>query len=219
MSELTLEEMKNRNIHSAYILEKDGDYFVFTSEKAACDFLGISKNRVAVDCAIYGKTHGYNIIKAFSEKDIYCNNRLHSIWYAMKDRCYNPKHPYYEKYGGSGITVCEAWLNSYIEFAKWAFSNGYEEDLTIDRIDNSKGYEPKNCKWSTQTEQCNNRCTNRVLEYKGERYTLANLSRKVGIKKTTLGERLKRGWSVEEAAETPVGIYHNMRKGEKLWKK
>lgn len=83
--------------------------------------------------------------------------RLDNIYRGMKQRCYYHKHMSYERYGGRGITVCEEWKNSSKAFFKWALSNGYEEHLTLDRIDNDGNYEPSNCRWVTQRVQCNNR--------------------------------------------------------------
>lgn len=78
--------------------------------------------------------------------------RLYHVFYGMKARCCNPKCPSYHKYGGSGIQLCEEWRNSYDKFERWAYENGYEPHLTIDRIDSSHGYFPQNCRWITLSE-------------------------------------------------------------------
>jgi hypothetical protein len=88
------------------------------------------------------------------------DTRLHSIWVGIKSRCNNIHNPRYHRYGGRGIKVCDEWNNDFISFYEWSINNGYQDDLTIDRIDNDKGYEPSNCRWVDMKTQCRNRETN-----------------------------------------------------------
>lgn len=83
--------------------------------------------------------------------------RLYEIWKSMKQRCNNPNKSNYGRYGGRGIRVCREWNESFSAFEKWALSNGYQDDLTLDRENNDKGYSPDNCRWATPKEQANNR--------------------------------------------------------------
>lgn len=129
--------------------------------------------------------------------------RLYRIWKAMKWRCDCPSGKTYSYYQGKGIQVCAEW-REFLPFYDWAIANGYRDNLTIDRIDNSKGYEPDNCRWVTYRAQANNKTNNRRYEHGAETKTLQEWSEDVGMKYTTLVQRLNRGWSFEKAITTPV---------------
>lgn len=90
--------------------------------------------------------------------------RIYHIWTGMIYRCYNEKHPRYKNYGGRGITVCDEWRDDIKAFQEWAEANGYQEELTIDRIDNNGNYEPDNCQWITLMENTKKACRNRRLK-------------------------------------------------------
>lgn len=138
------------------------------------------------------KTHGLS------------KTRLYRIFNKIRDRCYNPNNPKYNKYGGRGITICDEWLNDFRNFYKWSMANGYKENLTIDRIDGNKGYSPENCRWVDQEEQQNNRSNNHLITYKGETKTLAQWAKELNIKESTIRSRIRYGWSIDKIFETPI---------------
>lgn len=125
------------------------------------------------------------------------HSRIYRIWRLMKARCANPKLEDYPRYGGRGIKVCDEWVD-FQAFHDWAVSNGYSDDLSIDRIDPDKNYCPENCRWVDSETQNNNRGDNVFLEYKGERMTIAQWSRKIDVSQMILYGRRRRGWSDEE---------------------
>jgi len=83
-------------------------------------------------------------------------SRLYTIWRAMKWRCHDPAHSAWARYGGAGVKVCAEWL-VFQRFRSWALSSGYEESLSLDRIDSAGDYEPGNCRWATSIEQARNK--------------------------------------------------------------
>ena len=128
---------------------------------------------------------------------------LYNKWGSMKTRCYYPQSKDYKNYGGRGIKICDEWLN-YDNFRNWSISTGYQEGLTIDRIDNDRNYEPSNCKWITMKEQQRNKRNNRIITYNGKSLTLVEWGEIYNINPDRIGARLKNGWSVEDALSKEV---------------
>lgn len=131
--------------------------------------------------------------------------RLYRIWSCMKQRCYNRHHVHYGNYGGRGIGICDEWRLNFTMFREWAMAHGYADTLSIDRIDNDRGYSPSNCRWVDAKAQANWRKNNHVLAVEGKAHTISEWARISGIGKTTIRGRLKRGWSAARAVEACDG--------------
>lgn len=130
--------------------------------------------------------------------------RLHQTYRDMRTRCENPNNKRYSLYGGRGISVCDEWKNSFAAFVDWAESSGYNDALTLDRVDTDGDYCPDNCRWATQKVQNNNRRNNHIVEYKGETMTLHELSDRYGIGYKVLWARVHAGWDINDAVERPI---------------
>lgn len=133
--------------------------------------------------------------------------RLYNIWTLMKQRCYNQNNKGYKYYGARGIRVADCWLHDYHAFKKWAFENGYKENLTIERIDNNKGYEPNNCKWIEKSEQSLNRSMNFYFTYKGKTQCLSEWCKELGLSNhySAIKNRIiDLGMTFEDAVNTQI---------------
>ena len=119
----------------------------------------------------------------------------------MVGRCYCKSNDNYPCYGGRGITICAEWLNNRSTFFESALSHGYADELTIDRINNDKGYSPNNCRWATQIEQTNNRRNTRFVTINDQTKPLADWARQYGIKPSVLRSRLNLGHNPIEALQ------------------
>lgn len=124
------------------------------------------------------------------------NSPIYGIWLNMKDRCYNPNNSHFKYYGSKGITVCDKWKENFKLFHDWMVHNGYYKGMSIDRIDNSIGYSPDNCRVIPLNEQSANRTTNYRILYNNSYYTVAELSKILNVKSSTLYSRLRRNGKI-----------------------
>lgn len=133
---------------------------------------------------------------SFRTKNGMGKSRINKIYSGMIDRCYNEKVDCYDRYGGRGIRVCDEWQgdDGFFNFYDWAIENGYKDELTLDRIDVNGNYEPKNCKWSTQKEQANNKRNSLYIEIDGEKRTASQWEEITGVKAGTIYVRYRKGY-------------------------
>lgn len=189
-----------------------------------------TSTRYVCKCVLCGKILDYSNSNVLNGKaKCICNrkrkdrngfnmrSRLYNIYRSIIKRTQNPKNKDYKNYGGRGITLCKQWNDDYKKFYNWSINNGYSDELSIDRIDNNKGYSPDNCRWVNAKTQINNTRKNHKLTYKGETRTLAEWADKAGINYGAFKGRIYRGWSIEQAIKTPLfGMYSKkLKKGDK----
>ncbi len=173
----------NQNDFSLEILEDLGMQYSTSKSKS-------KKRHIIAKCPECKK--GYRVVapNVKNGKSTKCNNcyirkgnpthkmtrtRIYYVWSSMKKRCINENDKSFSSYGGRGIKVCDEWMEDFSHFYEWAKNNGHQENLTIDRIDNDKGYSPKNCRWTTQSVQSRN--TRRIMSTNTSGYRGVSLQR------------------------------------------
>lgn len=126
----------------------------------------------------------------------------YAAWVSMRARCRDANHPFFYRYGGRGITVCEAWNDNFTAFLK-DLGKRPGPAFTLGRINNARGYEPGNVEWQTRREQSNNICTNRCIALNGQRMTTAQATKECGIRDGTARMRMSYGWGIYWALLAP----------------
>ena len=168
---------------------------------------------VVCDCGKHKTMCGSQIkkpVKSCGEcsdiKNMETGSRIKKCFDDMMSRCHNKKNSGYKNYGGRGIRVCKEWRYNYFVFKEWALSNGYEDNLTLDRFPDVNGwYSPNNCRWATRSEQNNNTTKSRYLTYDGQTKTVAQWAVHLGIKRYLINDRLnKLGWTIEDSLTQPL---------------
>jgi len=130
-------------------------------------------------------------------------SREYQIWLGMKARCHTESNRAYKYYGAKGVSVCDAWFNSFEQFL--ADMGVAPEGASIDRVDVRGNYEPSNCRWATAEEQANNKSNNRRITWQGKTMTAAQWGRELGLKQHTILRRLRDGWTVPRALTVKNG--------------
>lgn len=124
--------------------------------------------------------------------------RLFNIWASMRKRCTNPNEKAYKHYGARGIKISSEWSN-FDAFRDWSLNHGYDDSLTIDRINVNGDYCPSNCRWISNEEQSRNRTNNRRITINGETRLMVDWLKESPVSATTVYDRLRKGWTVEDA--------------------
>ena len=156
---------------------------------------------MTTSCGCYNKEKAKERLQTHGKT----NTRIYRIWQDMKHRCNYKNNDNFYWYGNKGIKVCKEWELDFLRFYEWSINNGYEENLTLDRINAEEDYCPDNCRWVNITAQQNNRKDNIRIEYHGKNQTLSEWSKELGINRITLWNRLFTSkWSVEKAFTTKV---------------
>ena len=134
----------------------------------------------------------------------YSYDRICRIYKNMCHRCNNPEDKDYNHYGARGISICEEWMNNKNSFIEWCINNGYDDNLTIERIDVNDDYKPSNCTWIAMIQQASNKTTTKYVLYNGKEMKLIDLLKEIGC--TTHKEQNKvrcrifrYGWHIEKA--------------------
>ena len=131
------------------------------------------------------------------------HSKLHYMYDNMRKRCYRPGTNRYERYGGRGIGICDEWRNDRSEFYRWALENGWQEGMSIDRINVDGHYSPSNCRFIPIGRQSSNTSRNRFLCWRGRKQTVSDWARELGIRSSALQHRVDRGWSLDRIFTQP----------------
>lgn len=137
-----------------------------------------------------------------------CGTYLYRTWKQIKGRCLNPKNAAWEHYGARGVRLWDAWVNDFPSFRAWIVEHigPRPPRLTLDRIDNDRGYEPGNLRWATRSTQSRNRRIARRITHPrtGETLNLVEWEARLGIDRITIKSRIdKLGWPIDKALDTP----------------
>lgn len=176
------------------VLDKKDKYghWTYVAECKLCGYKkyshygGIKKDRAGI-CThlnVNGKYAKYGTL--------WNNKRIQSIFSSMKERCYSDSCDDYVRYGGRGISICDEWLDDPLSFETWALNNGYQDNLTIDRINVDGNYCPENCRWITLAENSKYKSTTLLINVDGEIHTGRDWSKKLGFSNHIITDYIRR---------------------------
>lgn len=193
-------------------LEEYGSHLL-SGNKKSCGCLNDETRKKM--CRIRSKTHGMT------------HTTLYSKYCGMKERCYNKNYKYYHRYGGRGIKVCKEWLDSFQNFADWAYKSGYDDnksgyEQTLDRIDNNGNYCPDNCRWADQKTQTKNRSISSHIIFNGEDLNYTEFANKYNIaSEAFVRRRHSKGQSPEQIIsdwnEAHSNKYYSLKEASNIY--
>lgn len=196
----------------------------------AIDYLGHNNNKHAVflwNCVCGNAIESpISDVRNGSPKSCGCqrgkykskNRNLYMVWFQLRSRCKDKNNKDYKYYGGRGINVCSEW-ESFDDFSEWAIKNGYSTGLTIDRINNDRGYSPDNCRWVAMSVQANNKRARKdakIITANGKSKTIKDWARELGGSPSLIYDRInKQGWNeVDAVTVKPKSVRKVVRKSE-----
>lgn len=212
-------DLTNQKFHKLTVIRRGPNSKKITRWYCDCD-CGSKDVLVSRSSLINGTTKSCGCLKRETIRKLKMTHGIHNKnpsfynhYNKMIGRCYKPKNASFFRYGGRGIKVCDRWLgedgpkNFYDDmFLTW------KKGLTLERKNNNGNYIPENCRWATHKEQALNRRNTIFLEYHGEKRTVEELAKMVGLNRKLILDRLNRGWSIEKTLTTPVNIKYISKK-------
>lgn len=207
-----LKDLTGKRYGRLVVIGRDKDYISPTGRKIVrwkcqCD-CGNTVSTTAIhltngdtlSCGCYGTERRRKSISSRNLRHEKSRTRIYHLYQNMKYRCYNSGAANYSAYGGRGIRICDEWLgeNGFENFFNWSISNGYRDDLSIDRIDVNGNYSPENCRWADEEVQHNNTQRSVRLTLEGRTQTAAQWAKELGVDRHTIYDRLRKGKPLEE---------------------
>lgn len=194
-------------IHGIYKIidvsdEKDKyGHYIYTAECQECGYKKYTHyGEISGDSGRAYTCNHLTVCGDYIQKTKWNNKRIGNIFNGMKQRCYNPNERSYKWYGAKGIKICDEWINSPKSFEEWSLQNGYNDNLTIDRLDEEKDYSPNNCRWIENNQNAKYKSTTSIINIDGEVHSGKDWSKILGLGINTIN-RYVRKYGVDNTKE------------------
>lgn len=166
------------------VLDKKDKYghYIYIAECKECGYRRCSHyGKISGELSRVNKCKHLARGKQYIQRTKWNNKRIAHIFSDMKNRCYNPNDKAYKWYGAKGIKICDEWIYNQKSFEEWALQNGYNDTLTIDRVDENKDYSPNNCRWITNIQNSKYKSTTTLINVENEIHTGREWSKILGL--------------------------------------